>query len=93
MLNSTTMTAEEYSQQKEKQAGCGIEFTTAEIEAAFNAGMLEMKQQMIKEALDAVVHKSLLSSYMKELEEDSLAKSIETRKDGNKVKEISVKGE
>jgi hypothetical protein len=39
--------AEEYAQEKEKEAGCGTEFTTHELAEAFHAGKLEMKKQLM----------------------------------------------
>lgn len=66
------MTAEEYSKQKEKEAYCGTEFCTSEIAKSFNDGMEEMKQQLMENAVEAVIHpydgeiwvdKDLLSIY------------------------------
>lgn len=53
------MTAEEYSKQKEKEACCGTEFCTNEIAKAFNDGMEEMKQRLMKDAMDGVVFTKL----------------------------------
>lgn len=44
------MTAEEYSKQKAQEAGCGVEFTTNELADAFNAGMQEMRDRLMKDA-------------------------------------------
>ena len=57
------MTAEEYSKEKEKEAGCGTEFTTHELAKAFHAGMLEMKQQMMKDAVECDIAVAYDNSY------------------------------
>lgn len=49
------------------------------------------KQQMMKDAVDATVHKGLYSKYVKEQDSDTLNKAIEKFIPGDKVKIIIVK--
>ena len=50
-----------------------------------------MMEEMMKDAVDATVHKGLYSKYIKELDKDSLSKALENFEDGYKVKIIIVK--
>ena len=47
------MTAEDYALQKQREARSGYDFTTNDIEEAFDAGMQEMMQRFKEYAVDA----------------------------------------
>lgn len=51
------------------------------------------KQQMMKDAVDAIVHKGLYSKYIKEQDSDALSKALEGYNPCDKVKIIIIREE
>lgn len=60
---------------------------------AMLAGMNKMKEEMIKDAVDAVVYQGLYSKYVKERDDEALANVLKNYNSGDKVKIIIVKEE
>ena len=86
------MTAEEYSKEKEKEAGCGTEFTTHELAEAFHAGMLEMKQQLMAKAIYVEVKVDAGGyPYIPQIELYDYVKDIPLAREGEKYKVVLMK--
>lgn len=51
------------------------------------------KQQMMKDAVDAIVHQGLYSKYVKECDDEALANVLKNHNSGDKVKIIIIKEE
>lgn len=60
---------------------------------AMLAGMNKMKEEMMKNAVDATIHEGLSNKYIKEKDKDAFDKALANFEDGDKVKIIIVKTE
>ena len=59
-------------------------------EEGFEAGRDDMVEQMMKDGIDATVHK-LGNNYLKEITADEISKALEPYNNGDKVKIIIIK--
>lgn len=61
------------------------------LQTEYEKGRFDMREEMMKGAVDATVHKRLYSKYIKERDYESLSKALENFEEHDRVKIIIVK--